>query len=258
VPVLRETIRLSGPTGPYTLAASLERGGAPTGGRLAFYLSDPQDLPKLTGEALLWGIDGRTTAWLAAQGLTCRPLAPDASGDVVLIGKPPGPEADPPGWAALAERLAKGASLLFLSSDPFRDNPAAMAWLPLQNRGRCTSFNDWIYHKECVAKRHPVLAGLQAPGVMDMDYWGPVLPRDIFEDQDTPDETIAAAFATGHHTRPTGYACGLVIAVYRRGAGRLILNTPLVLEHLDQHPAADRLLSNLIRYAQARQAASGA
>ena len=93
---------------------------------------------------------------------------------------------------------------------------------------------------------------------MDLEYWGPVLPHALFEDQDTPDETLAAAFATGHHTRPTGYACGLLLAAYQRGAGRLILNTLLLLEQVDQHPAADRLLANLIRYAQAPASTSAA
>jgi len=38
--------------------------------------------------------------------------------------------------------------------------------------------------------------------------------------------------------------------MYKVGPGRIILNTPFVLENLDQHPAADRLLLNLVRYAQ--------
>ena len=126
-----------------------------------------------------------------------------------------------------------------------------MARLPLQNKGRCYTFNDWLYHKECVAKPHPAFAGLQAPGIMDWDYYGPVIPHDIFEGQDTPDKTIAAAFATGHHASPTGYACGLLIAAYRAGAGHLILSTPYILENLGVHPAADRLLVNLVHEAAA-------
>ena len=54
---------------------------------------------------------------------------------------------------------------------------------------------------------------------------------------------------TGHHAYPTGYACGPLIAMYRCDAGRLILNTSLILENLDQHPAADRLLVNLVQEA---------
>ena len=249
IPVLRETLTLDGPAGEYTFAVVLDRGGAPTGGRLAFHVSDPAALPRLQADALLWGIDDRAEAWLTSHGLRCHPLAPDAQGELVLIGKPAGPEEDPAGWAHLAQRLAQGATLLFLSAEPFRGNQAAMEWLPLQNKGRCYTFNDWLYHKECVAKRHPVFAGLQAPGIMDWDYYGPVIPHDIFEGQDTPAETLAAAFATGHHACPTGYACGLLIAAYRSGAGRSILSTPHILENLDLHPAADRLLVNLIRYA---------
>jgi hypothetical protein len=129
-----------------------------------------------------------------------------------------------------------------------------MDWLPLENKGRCYAFTDQLYHKECVAKRHPVFIGLQAPGIMDWDYYGPVIPHDIFEGQDTPTETIAAAFATGHHVSATGYACGLLIARYQSGKGNLILNTLLLQENLDQHPAADQLLANLIHYAQSPRA----
>jgi len=250
VPVLRETITLPGPAGAYTLAASLERGGAPTGGRLAFHLSDRQALPRLAGEAWLWGLEGDAAAWLAARGLRAKPWDANSVGGLVLVGKPPVPAADPAGWARLAQCLAQGATLLFLSADPFRDNPAALAQLPGLAGGRCVTFVDWLYHKECVAQRHPAFAGLQAPGVMDMDYWGVVIGPEMFEDLDTPDETLAAAFATGHHTRATGYACGLMLAAYQRGPGRLILNAFRLLENLDQHPAADRLLLNLIRYAQ--------
>jgi hypothetical protein len=250
VPVLRETIALPGPAGGYTLAASLERGGAPTGGRLAFHLSDRQDLPRLAGEAWLWGLEPEAAAWLAARGLRAGPWDIHSVGGLVLVGKPPAPAADPAAWARLAQCLAQGATLLFLSADPFRESPAALAQLPGLAGGRCATFVDWLYHKECVAKRHPAFAGLQAPGVMEMDYWGPVIGPEMFEDLDTPDETLAAAFATGHHARATGYACGLMLAAYQRGPGRLILNAFRLLENLDQHPAADRLLLNLVRYAQ--------
>jgi hypothetical protein len=251
IPVLRETLTLDGPAGEYTFAASLEQGGAASGGRVIFHASDPAALPRLQGDALIWGVDGPTEAWLGLHGLRCRPVNASAHGDLVLIGKPDGPDKDRAGWTELGQRLAGGATLLFLSAEPFRGNQAAMEWLPLQNKGRCYTFNDWLYHKECVAKRHPAFAGLQAPGIMDWDYYGPVIPHDVFEGQDTPDKTIAAAFATGHHASPTGYACGLLIAAYRAGAGHLILSTPYILENLGAHPAADRLLVNLVHEAAA-------
>jgi len=46
-----------------------------------------------------------------------------------------------------------------------------------------------------------------------------------------------------------GYNSGLLVAVYRVGAGRFVLNTLQIREHLGRHPAADRLLCNMLRYA---------
>ena len=209
VPVLRETLTLDGPAGAYTFAAALDRGGAPTGGRLTFHVSDPAALPRLQGDALLWGIDGQSRSLAHVTRPALPSAGPGRAGRSRAHRQTGRCRGDPAGWADLAQRLAQGATLLFLSAEPFRGSQAAMDWLPLQNQGRCYTFNDWLYHKECVAKRHPVFAGLQAPGIMDWDYYGPVIPHDIFEGQDTPAETIAAAFATGHHACPTGYACGL-------------------------------------------------
>lgn len=252
VPAIRETFTLEAPPGQFTLAASLERGGAPTGGRLTFYMSDPAGLPRLAGDVTLWGLDKKTEQWLTVRGLHCRPLTTEVSNaqGVVLIGKPDDAETAPGLWENLTARMAGGATLVFLSGQVFQQSKAAMNWLPLKNKGRCRAFGDWLYHKDCVARRHPVFEGLQGPGVMDWDYYGPVIPGDIFEGQDTPDETIAAAFATGNSQYPRGYGSGLLIAAYKSGQGRLILSTPRILENLDSHPAADRLLVNLIRYAQ--------
>ncbi|MGD0093194.1 MAG: hypothetical protein ABSE73_25045, partial [Planctomycetota bacterium] len=250
VPAIRETIKLEAPAGRYVFAASLESGGAPTGGRLAFYLSDAAALPRAQGEVVLWGVEKKAEDWLTARGLACRQLdatAP-AQRELVLVGKPADAETNPKAWEALTQRLAQGSTVIFLSAKPFREGKAAMQWLPLQSKGRCRGFNDWLYHKECVAKRSPVFAGLQGPGIMDWDYYGPVIPHDVFEKLDTPQETLAAAFASGYYEYPNGYGCSLLMAAYKSGAGRFVLSTPYILENLDAHPAADRLLLNLVQY----------
>jgi hypothetical protein len=98
-----------------------------------------------------------------------------------------------------------------------------------------------------VAKSHPVFKGLQGKGVLDMYYYGPMWPHYLFDGQETPTEVVAAAFATGYST-PGGYASGVLLGAYEFGAGRFVINTFPVLEHIDQHPVADRLLLNLIQY----------
>jgi len=253
VPAIRETFTLNGPPGPYVFAASLE-GGAPTGGRLTFHVSDPAALPAMTCAVTAWGLDAKAEVWLAARGLACRPFPAVVADehDVILVGKPAN-AGDPKMWETLRERMSRGATVLFLCPQVFMRDQAAMDWLPLRNKGRCHTFHDWLYHKECVAQRHPVFEGLQGPGIMDWDYYGPVIPHEIFEGQDTPDETIAAAFATGSYLYPRAYGSGLLIAAWKSGAGRFVLSTPYILENLDAHPAADRLLLNLFRYGRDRR-----
>ena len=250
IPVVRESIKIEGPPGPYTFAATLESGGAPTGGRLIFHVSDPASLPGAPTVAATWGIEASAHQWLTARGITVQAIDGAAPTDakVILVGSPSNPEASEM-WDDLKQRMMAGATVLFLSPRLFIEHEPAMAWLPLQNKGRCYTFADWLYHKECVARRHCVFDGLQGPGIMDMDYYGPVIPHEVFEGIDTPDETIAAAFATGYYDLPGGYGCSILIGAWKSGAGRFILSTPYLLENLDSHPAADRLLLNLITYA---------
>ena len=81
---------------------------------------------------------------------------------------------------------------------------------------------------------------------MDWDYYGPLITKRFFEGQDTPEEVVAAAFAICHSSRPDGYAAGTMLSVYRFGTGRIFLNTFNILDNVDKHPAADRLLLNMI------------
>jgi hypothetical protein len=254
VPVIRETFQFEAPPGAYSFAASLDQGGAPAGGRLRFFVSEPVAFPVLSGEASLWGLDAKVEKWLSARGLVCAPLATNSVAPIILVGNPADAEQRPELWETLSRRLTGGATVVFLSGQLFQSGQAAMAWLPLKAKGRCRDFNDWLYHKECVAKTHPVFDGLPGPGILDWDYYGPVIPRAVWEGLDTPDETVAAAFATGNAQYPRGYGSGLLIARYHSGSGNLILSTPRILEHLAAHPAADRLLVNLVRYAQSETA----
>ena len=253
IPAVRETIKLEGPAGQYTFAATLESGGAPTGGRLMFHVSDSSDLPKLSGSVATWGLDAKAQQWLIARGLKVSVIEAVVPQDakLILVGMPDN-SGDAKVWEELKQRMTGGATVLFLGPKLFIEQEAAMAWLPLKNRGRCYTFHDWLYHKECVAGRHPVLEGLPGAGIMDMDYYGPVIPHEVFADIDTPAQTIAAAFATGYHDLPDGYGCSILIGAWHSGEGRFILSTPYILENLDMHPAADRLLANLVRYSLAK------
>jgi hypothetical protein len=266
VPVLKEKVTLTGPTGSYVFAAALERGGAPEGGRLTFYLTDEKDLPGPKTTVTVWGIEEsdrrKCQSWLTARGLTCRPLSspPPPEPEVILVGDqfPAAPTAEQ--WKDLVRRIARGSTAIFLCPSAFQRGQDPMGWVPLEKKGRRYDFHDWLYHKECVANRHPVFQGLQGPGVMDWDYYGGVIGSPIFDGQDTPDEVMTVAFAAGYggyypgSPCPTGYASGVLLGGYRLGAGRFYINSLRILETIGSNPAADRLLLNLVGHAQKQRA----
>jgi hypothetical protein len=251
IPVLCEEVNLNGSPGTYEFAASMEQGGAPAGGRLRFRLSESVAQAHPRTKVTLWAVEPHVERWLKDHGMPTRHFeepVPD-SREVILVGEPANGPGSPAAWRELARRMARGAVVLFLSPTAFRRGDNPVAWLPLASKGRCYAFNDWLYHKECVAKLHPIFEGLQAKGIMDWDYYGEVIPHYLFDGQDTPEEVIAAAFAVSYPC-PGGYASGVLLGAYRFGAGRFFVNSLRVLENVGLHPAADRLLLNSISYAR--------
>lgn len=251
VPAMRETVRLDGPSGAYTFAANLERGGAPVGGRLRFNQSREDELHPVDARVTAWGLGPESERWLAAHGVTCVPFADDrpaASARPILVGMPDEEDRTPGAWDALRQRIAEGATALFLDPRIFRQGDDTTHWLPLEKKGRVHDTTDSLYHKECVARRHPVFDGLPGPGILDWDYYGSLIPHIVFEGLDTPAETMAATFTTGHYAYASGYHCGLLLAAYPLGSGWIILNTFPVIENLDRNPVADRLFLNMVTW----------
>ena len=171
--------------------------------------------------------------------------------DVILVGRPG--QACRADWVKLAERVARGGVAILLEADAMGHAADPLYWLPLERKGTCRVITDWLYHKECVAKRHPLFEGLQAGGVMDWDYYDQVIGHSIFEGQGAPADVTAAAFAAGYNT-PGGYVSGTMLATHALGRGRVILNTFNILSQVDRNPAADRLLLNLLQRARSQAA----
>jgi hypothetical protein len=249
IPVMKEEPVLNGPEGDYELAVYIEEGAAATEASWQFHLTDSNSLPQLNQAVTLWGIPASVETWLKAHGVQGEKFSGTAPNrrEIILVGDISKSGVTAEDWKELARRMARGSTVVFLSQKAFKREKNAVAWLPLEKKGRCYKFGDWLYHKECVAKTHPVFEGLQGRGILDWYYYGPVIPHHLFDGQETPAEVISAAFAAGYST-PGGYASGVLMGIYRFGEGQFVVNTFPILEQAGRHPAADRLLLNLVKY----------
>jgi hypothetical protein len=247
IPLFGEEVAVDGPTGKYQFLAAFQRGGAAAGGTAEFYVTDPADMPRPTAKITLWGGDSLAARWLAERGIaTCAFSADKQSGrEVILVGRQP-PVGDAVAWRSLAEHIARGSTAIFLRPEVFRRGKNLVAWVPLRNKGTLVHKRDWLYPHDHWATRHPLFAGLPTGVLWDYTYYRNVLSDSRWADLDVPAELVAATINTS-----MGYDAGLLMGVYRLGAGRFVLNTLAIGDQLGRDPVADRLLCNLLCYAAA-------
>jgi len=243
--VFNEELAIDGPAGKYRLLATLEKGGAPTGGEIEFYVADPAQMPSVETEVVLWGDDSRLSNWLTARQIKTRPFTGNEqkAREVILVGtRPPADAAS--SFIALVRHIARGSTTIFLCPEVFKKDDSAVGWLPLTNKGSLTRIPGWLYLKDEWAKRHPIFDGLPAGGLMDYIFYREIIPDLVWTGQDPPAEAVAGAIKASQD-----YSSGLMVSVYPFGAGRFIVSTLLIRENLGTHPAAERLLRNMLRYA---------
>ena len=133
VPVLSEEIELSRPAGIYEFVANMEQGGAPLGRAVQFHLSDVASLPKLNQSVTVWGIEQKVESWLKGHGVACEPFGGAAPNrrEIILVGDLSKAGSDANGWRELAQRMARGSVVVFLSPAAFRREKDPVGWLPL-------------------------------------------------------------------------------------------------------------------------------
>jgi hypothetical protein len=244
-PVFSEEIAIDAPTAKYRFTATFQRGAAAAGGETEFYVTDPADMPPVAGEIVLWGDDRELAAWLAAHGIRTRPFAAQASParEAILVGARPAP-GGASAFAELAGRIARGSTVVFLSPEVFARDKDPAGWLPLAKKGAIAGLASWLYHKDEWCKRHPIFDGLPSGGLMDYTFYREIIPDGALVGQDPPDETIAAG-----NNVSLAYSSGVLMGVYRLGAGKFVVHTLRIRENLAASPVAERLLRNLLRLA---------
>lgn len=245
LPVFAADVPIDGPAGAYRFVASFTGGAAAAGGEARFQVF--ADLPAVSAEVVLWGDDPGLAEWLTKHGIRHRRYAADAAPVerelIVASGNAP-----VPGGAAafgeLARRIARGATVLFLTPGLLAEGNVSGRWLPLRQKGAFARLPRWLYLSDDWARRHPAFDGLPAGGLLDSAVYRDLVPDQAWTDMEPPDEAIAGAINTSF-----GYSAGLTLAAYRLGAGRFMVNALRIRDTLGTDPVAERLLRNLLNNA---------
>ena len=247
LPVFSEQVTADWPAGKYRFVASFERGAAAAAGEAEFYVAEAGALPSVQTEVVLWGEDRELAAWLKAHEVKTRLFenTPQAAREVILVGNsvpaPGGVEV----FHDLAARIARGSTAVFLVPTVFNYAGQPTSLAAIGKKGQLINLPNNVYHKDDWAKKHAIFAGLPAGGFLDYTFYRELISNVGWSRADAPAETVAASIYAF-----TGYSSGVVISVDNLGAGRFVLNALRVRENLGKAPAAERLLLNMLRYAE--------
>jgi hypothetical protein len=253
VPVFSEQVPIDGPTGKYRLLATFERGVAAAGGEAEFYVTDPADMPAVNAEVAVFGNDPELLTWLNGHGIKAQPYKTGNSDarQVILVSNAAGGEMPVAAWRDLAQRIAEGSTAVFLSLDVLKKGDNPLGWLPLANKGTvgltCEFNFPQVYLKDEWAKKHPLFDGLPCGGLMDYTFYREMIPDNRYWGQDAPAESVAGSIRTS-----VAGQCHseLMLSVHNLGTGQFVLNALRVRQELGQDPTAERLLRNMLRYAE--------
>jgi len=241
-----EEVAINGPPGTYRFLATFEQGAAACGEEIQFFVDvAPDEMPAVETEIVLMSGDQDLAAWLTSHGIAHRPYVPgkQEAREVILCSGSPTVEPAVM-FKDLAQRIARGSTVIFLTTDTYAKGSETTGWLPLGAKGSVSGIARWLYHADEWCKRHPIFEGLPAGGVMDYGYYRELIPDLVFADIEPATDPVAGAINASW-----GYQSGLTVGVYKLGEGGFLLNSLRIREHLGKVPQADRLLRNMLRFA---------
>jgi hypothetical protein len=252
IPVFSEELPIDGPSGKYKLLVTFESGVAASGGESEFYITDPAEMPIIKTEVAMWGNDPEIVKWLTEHGIKVYDYQPGKSNvrQIILVSNEPYGQGNVKAWQDLARRMAEGSTVVFLSLDVFKKGESQLGWLPLVKKGTMGMISEYtfpqVYLRDEWVKRHPLFDGLPSGGLMDYTFYREIIPDWRYWGQDIPDEPVVGAF---RNSTPDFHS-ELMLSVYNMGSGRFILNSLRVRQELGHDPTAERLLRNMLTYAE--------
>ena len=253
--VFDEEVSLDVPAGAYEMVVTMAGRKDIPGGRITFHVGDAKAMPAMPAEAVLWGRDAALSAWLTGNGVKVVPFdAPPAKRQVIVVGGK-APEQTAKGFGDLARSIAKGCGAVFVDVSVFTQGKARFGWPMVPQPAIGRSEGHPLFRADHWAKKHDLFEGLPAGGMIDGNpLYAHLITKTTFRTREPPKPTPTAGgvievVAGSICTSQGGYSSGIQMAVCELGAGRFILHTMKIAPNLGEHPAADRLLRNMVNYA---------
>lgn len=261
VPVFDEEVTVDGPAGAYRYAVTMTGRPKIPGGALTIHVDDPATMPSMPAQVVLCGESPTVREWLTKQktGILAWDSPAPQRQTIVVGSKLPAPDARKT-FAELARRIVRGHCAIFL-------DPAAFGKDEIGKDGERLRRGRWLSLAGCHiasagayglgdrwARRHPLLEGLPAGGMLDDLFYTDLLDTTGFMPGTYPSKGCPATkqpeVVCGGTYLGRGYGGTIsYLAVFEMGAGRFVLNSFLIEANLGRHPAAERLLRNMLNYA---------
>ncbi len=262
--VFSQELLVNGPAGRYRFKATFMHGAAAAGEDAEFYVSNATALPAVSTDVVLVGKDDVLGAWLKGRGIRVRDTlaSAESSRETILLSLPLPAENNGALLSGLAQRVARGSTIVVLTPDALLDapfdghTPRPLIWLQAASgiKPELAHTPDWYFRADHWAKEHPVFDGLPCGGILDYTFYRDILSATVFRNLPSPVEAISGTIQTSGGS--DDYCSDLLVAECPVGAGRVILNSLKLRENIGRVPAADRLLLNLINYAARDASAS--
>jgi hypothetical protein len=262
--VFTEDLFVDSAGGRYRFLVTFQRGVAAGGGDVSFYVGDPVQMPAVSTEVVLWGEDPALAAWFARRGIRTRTSTEAGVGgrEVILVSGRPPARGGAAVFTELTRRIAQGSGAVFLTPETLVEpgaadkDPIPLRWAPLPATGRPSLEHTpaSYFRADYWAKEHPIFDGLPCGGIMDYIFYRDILPAavgpwayaKVLAGLQPPLEAVSGAIQTSGGQ--IDYRSDLLVSVHGLGAGRFILNALRIRENLDEVPAAEHLLRNMLNY----------
>ena len=236
--------------GVYRVGAEILEGAHAECGTMKLTLVDPKACAMIKGRTVFvsGGATNAVASFFRRNGAdVCEAKVADIpSGATVFVGNAKLADGD---IDALV-RLAQGGGNVILLSKATVEG--ALGRLPLKERGRARTLNNWLYHADSVLFGSSLTVGTLEPGIFDTAFFAPVWSDDIIEGIAAPDVpgVMSAYIGKGEGADENDCRLGLQLGAYRTGEGWIVLCT-LNVEKACGTPAADILLRNMVNFCHA-------